>query len=295
MSLVSFEEQLLDKGEVSDATLLPLYMICAINMDLSLAAKPTENVWCSTGDNPFFIYRSGWAEGSTYFAIKGGTSSHSDAGSFVYEFDGVRWAVDMGDENDSPVHTNRERKQQSARLAFKRSAEAHNTLTFKGQPHSLGTAKITTHAIGSRDRSVELNLTPLFAGHARSVTRLATIDKRDYLSITDHIENGSQPTKVEWHIATCAEPEIVAPNIISLTQDGKTIYLRLKTRGNSIAKIWKAEGTGDNQVNIEGLSRVGFVVDVKAGESVDINVTLSPIRSNVISRLSQIISRKGDK
>jgi hypothetical protein len=96
-------------------------------------------------------------------------------------------------------------------------------------------------------------------------------------------------------MATYAEPEIIAPNIISLTQEGKTIYLRLKTRGNSIAKIWKAEVTSDSQANIEGLSRVGFVVDVKAGESVDMNITLSPIKSNVISRLSQIISRQRSK
>jgi hypothetical protein len=264
-------------------------------MDLSHASQPTDNVWCSTGDNPFFIYRSGWGEGSTYFAIKGGASSHSDAGSFVYEFDGVRWAVDMGDEDDSPAQTNRERKQQSARLAFKRSVEAHNTLTFKGQPHTLGTAKITTHAITSREHSVTLDLTPLFAGCARSVTRQVEIDKHNHLNITDHIDNGSQPTKVEWHMATYAEPEIVAPNIISLTQEGKTIYLRLKTRGNSIAKIWKTEVTSDSQANIEGLSRVGFVVDVKAGESVDMNITLSPIKSNVISRLSQIISRQRSK
>ena len=51
----------------------------------------------------------------------------------------------------------------------------------------------------------------------------------------------------------------------------------------------------DYQANIEGLSRVGFVVDVKAGESIDINVSLSPIKSNVISRLGQIISRQKDK
>lgn len=296
LSLLSLDEQLLSKGEVADATLLPLYMICAINMDLSRTSQPSDNVWCSTGDNSFFIYRSGWAEGSTYFAIKGGgASSHSDAGSFVYEFDGVRWAVDMGDEHETPTQTNRERKQQSARLAFKRSAEAHNTLTFKGQPHASAAANITDHTVASREKSVKLDLTPLFAGSARSVTRLAKLDKRDHLSITDHIENGTRPTKVEWHMATYAEAEIVAPNIISLMQDGKTMYLRLKTRGNSIAKIWKAEGTEDNQVNIEGLSRVGFVVDVKAGESVDINVTLSPIKSNIISRLSRIIPRQKDK
>ena len=133
------------------------------------------------------------------------------------------------------------------------------------------------------------------SGGAHSVTRLAKIDKRHHLNITDHVENVPRPTKVEWHIATYAKSEIVAPNVISLTQDGKTIYLRLKTRGNYIAKIWKSEDMEDYQANIEGLSRVGFVVDVKAGESIDINVSLSPIKSNVISRLGQIISRQKDK
>ena len=241
-------------------------------MDLSTPTTPVEKVWCSTGEMPLFIYRSGWAEGSTFFAIKGGKAAsnhaHMDAGAFVYEFDGVRWAIDFGSEDEEKLAAAginlSDMGQQSNRWeAFRMGADSHNTLSFKGVRHNVeGKAEITSH-----------------------------IDKKDYLTITDYIENGATPTTLEWHIATQAEAEIVSPQIILLKQDGKTLYLRIKTRANAIAKIWHQSDTQPYETPVEGMRRIGFSIDLKAGENTTLEVQLSPIKTNVLSRIKQTFKR----
>lgn len=301
VSLVAHDEQLLSKGVFTDDKFLPLYMLNAIAMDLSTPTTPVEKVWCSTGEMPLFIYRSGWAEGSTFFAIKGGKAAsnhaHMDAGAFVYEFDGVRWAMDFGSEDEEKLAAAginlSDMGQQSNRWeAFRMGADSHNTLSFKGARHNVeGKAEITSHSADNRDKSVTIDLTPVFEAQAKSVQRTAHLDKKDYLTITDYIENGATPTTLEWHIATQAEAEIVSPEIILLKQDGKTLYLRIKTRANAIAKIWHQSDTQPYETPVEGMRRIGFSIDLKAGENTTLEVQLSPIKTNVLSRIKQTFKR----
>lgn len=59
--------------------------------------------WSGTGPNPVAFWRSSWAPDATWVAAKGGKAAvshgHLDAGSFVFEAGGVRWAVDPGSED----------------------------------------------------------------------------------------------------------------------------------------------------------------------------------------------------
>ncbi|MBR2629749.1 MAG: hypothetical protein IKD24_08705, partial [Alistipes sp.] len=91
------------------------------------------------------------------------------------------------------------------------------------------------------------------------------------------------PAIVEWRMATNAEAQIVAPNIIMLTQDGKTMYLRLKCRGTVEAKIWPDHKYKEFEIVDKNLRRVGFVLQLKAGQTADMEVTLSDERGKSIS------------
>ena len=100
-SVVAVDEQFIRQGRIPSDRLLPIYMLFASGLDLSHSRMPAARVWVNHGIAPVFIYRSGWDNpDDTYFAIKGGRASsnhaHMDAGSFIYESDGVRWAVDLG-------------------------------------------------------------------------------------------------------------------------------------------------------------------------------------------------------
>ena len=288
-SLVALDEKMIKQGLIDDSRLLPAYMVFASSMDLSKAQMPKSNTWHSAGEIPVYIYRSGWdSPTDTYLAVKGGRASsphgHMDAGAFVYEYNGVRWAVDLGEHDE---HTLEQAgvgmwnlKRDGGRWdVFRFGPESHNTLMFNGERHNVEeVAQITEVFNTSRHHGAVVDLTPTFAGMAASVKRTVELDKNDYLLVTDHIVAGAKPTKVEWRMATNAEAEIIAPNIIQLTQEGKTMYLRLRTRAVSDAVIWSDHQYKEYEERDANLRRVGFVLDLRAGEVVDVEVTLSAER-----------------
>lgn len=52
----------------------------------------------------FLFIRGGWnSKEDSYLAVKGGSPltshAHMDAGSFIYERKGIRWAIDLGMQN----------------------------------------------------------------------------------------------------------------------------------------------------------------------------------------------------
>ncbi|MEZ0216057.1 MAG: heparinase II/III family protein, partial [Rariglobus sp.] len=58
--------------------------------------------WSGRGSNPVAFWRDSWSPDATWVGAKGGRATlshgHIDAGSFVFEAGGVRWAVDPGME-----------------------------------------------------------------------------------------------------------------------------------------------------------------------------------------------------
>jgi hypothetical protein len=119
--------------------------------------------------------------------------------------------------------------------------------------------------------------------NAKEVIRTAVVDKNDDLTITDHIVCGDKPATVEWRMATNAEAEIVAPNTIMLTQDGKRLYLKFKGKGKAEAKIWPDHQYREYEIVDKNLRRVGFVLQLKANQKVDIEVTMSDKQGKSIS------------
>ncbi len=70
---------------------------------LANQAEPFALSWQGAGENPVAFHRSAWGDPNAIFVgFKGGRATtnhaHMDAGSFILEADGVRWAVDPGME-----------------------------------------------------------------------------------------------------------------------------------------------------------------------------------------------------
>ena len=293
-SLVAIDEQMVKAGKVDDNRLLPAYMVFASSMDLSKPLMPKEDTWVGGGEMPMYIYRSNWdSKEDTYLAVKGGRASsphgHMDAGSFVYEADGVRWAVDLGEHDE---HTLEQAgvdmwnlKRDSGRWdIFRFGPESHNTLIFNGQRHNVEeVAPIVETFNAARHHGAVVDLTSTFAGMAQSVKRTVELDKNNYLVVADHIVGSSQPSKVEWRMTTNAEAEILSPNMIQLKQDGKTMYLRLRSRVEADAVIWPEHQYKSFEERDANVRCVGFILNLRAGETVDVEVALSPERGKSIS------------
>lgn len=286
-SVVAVDEEFIRQGRIPSDRLLPIYMLFASGLDLSHSRMPAARVWVNHGIAPVFIYRSGWDNpDDTYFAIKGGRASsnhaHMDAGSFIYESDGVRWAVDLGmhDYNrleQAGVDLWNMRQDSPRWEIFRLGVESHNTLTFNGHRHDVnGMAEIVEHHDNQRSKGVSIDLTAVFAADAKNVVRTAELDKNDRLTITDRIANGAQAATVSWNMATEADAEIVDTNTILLRQDGKQLYLKLRTKADAEAVIRPDHQYKPFEIVDKGVRTVGFDIRLAAGEEAEVEVSFSP-------------------
>lgn len=235
-SLVAADEMLAAEGRFVVDYTLPLYMILASGNDYSRAKLPHDKTW---HDDEVAIYRSGWDKTSTYLAVKGGDAA--SAGVYVLETGGVRWTTLTGGVD--------------GRLVIDGVSSDGN-----------GSAPIREVYNASRHHGAKVDLSALYSAQATSVVRTLELGKGDKLVVTDQVSCGSQPATIEWSITTGAEAEIVASNSIRLTQDGQTMYIKVRSRGQIEAKIWP---------DAEGARRVGFVLTASAGSNQNIEVTFS--------------------
>lgn len=286
-SVVAVDEQFIRQGRVPSDRLLPIYMLFASGLDLSHSRRQAASTWVNHGLTPVFIYRGGWSDpDDTYFAIKGGRASsnhaHMDAGSFIYESDGVRWAVDLGSHDYNRLEQAGvdlwNMRQDSPRWEiFRLGVESHNTLTFNGHRHAVnGMAEIVEHHDNQRSKGVSIDLTAVFAADAKNVVRTAELDKNDRLTITDRIANGAQAATVSWNMATEADAEIVDTNTILLRQDGKQLYLKLRTKADAEAVIRPDHQYKPFEIVDKGVRTVGFDIRLAAGEEAEVEVSFSP-------------------
>ena len=101
----------------------------------------------SGGKLPIAVMRSAWDDSRAMFvAVKGGTANgshaHMDAGSFILEAGGVRWAIDLGTESYNLMRAAKidlwNYAQNSSRwTTFRVGPDAHNILRFNGQAHDV--------------------------------------------------------------------------------------------------------------------------------------------------------------
>ncbi|WP_083336896.1 heparinase II/III family protein [Polaromonas sp. JS666] len=190
------------------------------------------------GAQPLAIWRSSWSDPNAWwFAIKAGGAAHShahmDAGSFVLDLDGLRWAKDLGMQDYSSLESRGidlwNMKPGSSRWrVFRLSAEAHNTLTLDGQAHSArGMATLRMVA----EREALIDLTPaLLPGQVTRATRRARF-LDDAVQLDDELLGARPDSTVRWAMATEAEVRLEGTTAF-LAQKGKRLTVQFE--GNAI-------------------------------------------------------------
>jgi hypothetical protein len=152
-----------------------------------------------------------------------------DAGSFVFEADGVRWARDLGMQDYESLESKKidlwNNGQGSQRwTVFRLNNHSHNTLTIDGQLHRVaGTADIVAFSDAPDSAFAVVDLTSVFAGQASTVRRgFKLVDGRSVL-IQDEIAGAAPGVAVRWAMVTGAEVVV----------DGMHATLRENGRGLS--------------------------------------------------------------
>ena len=265
--------------------LLPSLMIFGSDPELAEAREPDGRFWVSGGATPVFIYRGGWTSPEdTYLGIKGGSASashaHMDAGSFVYEKDGVRWSMDLGMQSYITLESRGVDLWNGAQDGqrwdvFRLCNLAHSTLTMNGQRHRVdGYAPITEVFESSGRKGASVDLTTTFGDLTEKTVRTLTLDRNDNLTVVDRISNGRDSLEVVWVMTTPAEAEIVGDRSIRLSKDGKRMLLRVESGPDAEMFIWSNEPPHDYDFRNPGSCRVGFRCNIAPGcrESLEVRL-----------------------
>jgi len=247
--------------------------------------------WKGEGVNPVAVFRTSWTDpNALWLAVKAGAANashgHMDAGSFVFEADGVRWAIDLGSQNYESLESKGMSifgKTQNAQrwTIFRVNNFSHNTLTIGDQIHRVdGRAEFKNfwHDIGvpsyySPSSGVTIDLSPVFAGQAAKAQRTFWFyPKQRIVSIADKIEGVAPGTEIRWTMVTKAQVGFYDDN--NSGRQGKTALLTL------------------NGKKLHVVAEVGSGNDIKhesKNGSVYYSIDISPITANDESHGFEVI------
>lgn len=248
---------------------------------------PDCKIWVGHGKTPVALVHTSWKEGEgCYVGIKGGTAStshaHMDAGSFVFEALGVRWAQDLGMQEYYSLEKENVRLWDSNQDGqrwdiFRYNNFVHNTLTVNGKKHNVkGFAPITKTYTKDDKLGATVDLTSLFEGDLKKATREVVLIKENYLQITDRVQAAAKPASVRWTLVTSATPKVLDPYTIELTKEGKKLHLIIDSPASASFSVADNTPVQSYDSPNPGSVRIFFDTGLKAGQKETLKVRCIP-------------------
>lgn len=242
--------------------------------------------WHSEGPVPITIQRTAWDSRTALFVgLKAGSPSaphgHMDAGSFVLDAEGVRWAYDLGAEGYHGIESRGMNLWSSAQTSdrwriFRLSSQSHNTLVIEGQPQrAKGNASVRSFREGPESEAV-LDLTPVYT-NASKVVRTGTLLASGAYRLTDTLEGLRPGAAVRWGMVTHATPGPERTGTLTLSEAGKRLRLSAL---HDPATVWKTYETArppnDWDSPNKGTVMVGFEAVAPASGALTFSVLFTP-------------------
>ncbi len=244
--------------------------------------------WNSGGHVPIVVMRSSWNDpDAAYLATKGGPASqnhgHMDAGSFVYDVDGIRWAVDLGAQSYYSIEKLGmnlwDRTQKSERWKiFRLNSRSHNLVTIDDQLHQVnGSGVIAEFNDRTAAPFAVVDLKEVYSGQVSAYLRTVTLHSDRSALITDVISGVKPGAALRWAMVTAAPVIESAGSTLLLKQGGRTLKLQALAPA---AVQWKIEDltTPPNEwdVSNKGHSMVSFTVNAPLSGRAGFKVVLTP-------------------
>jgi hypothetical protein len=198
--------------------------------------SPVPCAWAGRGINPVAVFRDGFDRTRGYYVgAKGGCGSVShgnmDAGSFVFDLDGVRWSVEVGRQGYYELEKTGfnlwDSKQTGDRWKLlSKNNHGHSTLTVNGAMHVVnGKASLLDFKAGDTPEAT-IDLSPAFGPLVSSATRRFVRDTPVSLSVRDTIVPSGETELITWQLITVADVEPMAGGAI-LRQEGRELKLEI--------------------------------------------------------------------
>ncbi len=249
-----------DGAALRSERLMPLALVWWPSPEIAATALEPLH-WHGRGPNPVAVWRTAWNEpDAVFFAIKAGGAGvnhgHMDAGSFVLDAGGVRWALDLGRQDYESLERHGlsifGRTQDATRWTiFRMNNHAHNTLTIGEALHRVdGLAKLTR----ADPAGAELDLSPVFAGQAERVTRSVRWRGAQGVELEDRIEGAPPGADIRWAMITDADPGAEGLDVV-LRRNDRALAIRFEAAAARI-EIVSVEETGGYNASNPGCRRI---------------------------------------
>ena len=255
--LVRERYYLMDASKYADDRYLPS-IICGLarySFNSSSISYPSQKIWSADDLSPIVLCRDGWEYDCTdkYFGLKGGggynSHSHMDAGEFIYDAFGIRWAWDssMGGYHEYEEYMTDlfSRNQKSNRWEILcQNCYYHNTLNFTWSDGSVNKWHTTDHVLGKNGKLLstfdnlssgtggKVDISCYFADAAEKVYRTVKILGQNLVIIDEITSKSDHNAPFEWHMLTKAAAK-VEDGYVTLIQDGRTVYVYTTVSGPS--------------------------------------------------------------
>lgn len=188
--------------------------------------------WKGDGSNPVVVFKGDENDPHHYyFGGKGGraTTSHGnmDAGSFIFELNGVRWVIDPGNQNYNTLEQAGFDLWGSCQdcqrwTLLTKNNYGHSTITVNEKLFiNDATAKLLEFKAGSNPEAT-FDMAPVYGENIKSAVRKFLKDSPTSVVIEDRIETNEKTNLITWQMMTTADVEPV-PGGLVLTQDGKKL------------------------------------------------------------------------
>lgn len=280
--------------------LIPAALIWGHKIDLADLKEPASLLWSGQGPSPVALMRTSWSDPNAIFVgFKAGSASvnhaHMDAGSFVIDALGERWAMDFGMQNYHSLESKGiqlwGRAQDAQRWKiFRYNNFVHNTLTIDS---SLQRVDGYTMIDSRSDRPDHLNaisdLSPVYSGQAAGVKRGIAIRDRKYVVVRDEIKAPARDIRVRWTLLTPATVRIVDRETVELSRNGKKIYMIFNTGAGFELKTWTTDPPNDYDAPNPGTTLVGLETTIPSGrdQAIDVVFSASPKKKPAIEPLAK--------
>ncbi len=244
--------------------------------------QPSANYFVGHGPTPVALFRSAWDESATFLGIKAGRAAishgHIDAGSFVIDMLGTRFAEDLEMQDYHSLESVGVNMWDSSPdgdrwKVFRIGASAHNIITVNGaDPVITGRSEI----VASTDHSARIDLSDVYRGQLSSVTRDASLNQDGSVTIADEVVATEAGGVVQWALVTRATPELL-PDGALLTRDGKSVRLKVtSSRPVEMKILAKDPRPADYDAPNEGVTIVGFQQRLSADEKANWRIDFIP-------------------
>ncbi len=191
--------------------------------------------WKGDGINPIVIFKGADNDPRQYyFGGKGGraTISHGnmDAGSFIFELDGVRWVVDPGNQDYHEIEKTGFNLWGNCQdcerwTLLTKNNYGHSSITVNDALHvNSAFAPITSYKDGDKPEAT-IDMSTIFGGLLESASRRFVKEDNHSLLIEDKFQLSDSTNLITWQLITAADVEIVKGGAI-LKQDGKQLFLK---------------------------------------------------------------------